>query len=376
MNSATETARRFLSDVIGHDDVAERLRLLVERDRVPNGILFVGEEGRGKRTVAHAFARELLARAAPAGARPRAERDARAGTHPGLVHVEPLREERFLPVRRVRRLLESCSLSVAFGDLRVVILARLHLLNEESGNALLKFLEEPPPKTLILATARDPGSVLETIRSRLQLVSVGPLTEAEVARVLERAAFPPADAPLLAYLSRGAPGNAWRFHRGDLEASLLDPLKRLFSGESPFAWAEDLVKRAKEEGGAYAESRNDVGPEAAVRALRELRSAQEQELEDERRSESGLEAARNWLRPIVEAAGCVIQEAARVAAGVPRDRTTLVSRVLSDDPAILRRTVSALRGSMSDVVECLENLDRNLTLNLVLEQLAMRLGEP
>ena len=50
---------------------------------------------------------------------------------------------------------------VGFGGARVVVLSRLHAVNEESGNALLKFLEEPPSGTLILATSRDVASVLD-----------------------------------------------------------------------------------------------------------------------------------------------------------------------------------------------------------------------
>src|SRR5262245_1463550 len=164
------TARgAFLPDVLGHEDLKARLRGFFD-GRLGQGILLVGEEGRGKRTIAHALARAVLERAAPAADRARAGRLIDSGTHPGLIHVEPLRDERFIPIRRVRRLLESCALRVSFGDARVVVLSRIHSVNEESGNALLKFLEEPPEGTLILATARDPASVLETIRSRFHIL--------------------------------------------------------------------------------------------------------------------------------------------------------------------------------------------------------------
>lgn len=363
----------FLRGVIGHADLRDRLHRFFAGGRLAQGILLVGEEGRGKRTLAHAFAEAVLARAAAAES-DRAVRLIRSGNHPGLIHVEPLRDERFIPVRRVRRLLESCSLKVSFGDARVVVLCRLHALNEESGNALLKFLEEPPEGTLILATARDVASVLETIRSRFHVLTAGPLAEVDVDAVLVRGGFSVEDRTALVPLARGAPGRAWGFARGNLEKHLVEPVRSLLDPGGPAHPAiEAIVKTARDEGAKAAEARDAVGPPAAALALRQLRAGQDGE--EDRRTEGTLEGARAWVRPIAEAVASVLQQLLRLRAGALSGEPALLARAVPKDAAIRRWPASRLEGGLEAAVACLENIDRNLTLNLALEALALRLRE-
>jgi hypothetical protein len=363
-----------LDAVAGHDALRSRLRALLDSGRLGQGLLLVGEEGRGKRTLAHALAREVLERDAPAPERTRAGRLIGLGTHPGLVHLEPLRDERFIPVRRVRRLLEACSLKVGFGTARVVVLARLHALNEESGNALLKFLEEPPDGTLVLATARDAASVLETIRSRFQVLEAGPLEADAVDRVLGDHGFAAEERGVLARLARGAPGAAWGFARGNLTEFLLRPVRSFFDPKVPVhAFVEALVRSARDEGPKWAETRERVGPPAAVRALEDLRGG---EGDDERRGEPTLEAARVWLRPVVEAVAFAVQELLRERAGAKGAAPVLLPRAMPDDAALRGRSVAAVAGALQAAVDCLENVDHNLTLGLALEALGLRLRRP
>jgi hypothetical protein len=371
----TEPGTAALDEVIGHSALKRRLASFVEAGRLVQGILFVGEEGRGKRTLAHALARLLLERDAPAAERVRVRKAIAGGTHPGLMHVEPLRDERFLAVRRVRRLLEACSLKVGWGSARIVVLARLHCANEESGNALLKFLEEPPRGTVVLATARDAASVLETIRSRFHVLEAGPLEAGEVDRVLERGGFAAEDRDVLVPLARGAPGAAWSFARGDLEKSLLQPLRSFFDGRTPLhAAMESLVKVARDEGPKCVESREAVGPAAAVRALADLRSGAEGD--DERRGETTLEAARVWLRPVVEGVACVLQELLRDRAGSAHGRAVLLPRVVPAGSPIRDAAIARVAAALQAAVDCLENIDHNLTLGLALEALALRVRTP
>lgn len=364
----------FLPEVIGHDALKDRLRSFLDGGRLVQGVLLVGDEGRGKRTLAHALAREVLVRAAPKSDAERVVRLIGAGTHPGLVHVEPLRDERFLPVRRVRRLLEACSLKVGFGGARVVVLSRLHAVNEESGNALLKFLEEPPSGTLILATSRDVASVLETIRSRFHVLPAGPLATPQVDEILMRGGFSAEDRSLLLPLARGAPGRAWGLARGAVAKSLIEPVRLFFDPRTSIHVAIDaLVRTAKDQGPASAQEREGVGPPAGVRALRELRAAQAAEVEDERRGETTLEAARVWIRPIIETAASALQELLRERAGAASGAPVIVQRMVPDDSMLRRAPLERLTTALQAAIECLENIDHNLTLNLALEAFALRL---
>lgn len=367
-------AQPFLPEVIGHADLKDRLHAFFAGGRLGQGLLLVGEDGRGKRTVAHALARAVLERAAPAAERERARRAIDTGTHAGLIHVEPLRDERFIPVRRVRRLLEQCALKVSFGDSRVVVLSRLHSVNEESGNALLKFLEEPPEGTLVLATARDQASVLETIRSRFHILPVGPLEAPLVEKVLTNGNFSAEDRAILAPLVRGAPGRAWDLARGNVVKALLEPVRAFFDPGIPFHLAiEGLVKTAREEGAKAAEEREAVGPRAAVQALAQLRGGQGGDEEGERRGEGTLEAARVWIRPVVEGVACAIQDLLRRSAGAAAADSALLSRVAPASAALRRAGQPRLVQALEAAIACLENLDHNLTLNLALEALALRL---
>ncbi len=216
-----------LNGVVGHADVKFRLLRFADQDRLPTGILLAGADGRGKRTLALAFAAELLRRATASAEAKSALRRALDGVHPELVIVEPLPDERILPVRRVRRLLERCSLSVSEGGRRVVVLPRLQKLNEESGNALLKFLEEPPTGTFIIATANDPTAVMETILSRLRVLPVSPLPLDLTVRTAVLHGADAAAAAMVAPLAEGAPGAVFRILRGDVETALLVPLREL-----------------------------------------------------------------------------------------------------------------------------------------------------
>jgi hypothetical protein len=364
----------FLPDVLGHEDLKERLHAFFAGGRLGQGLLIVGEEGRGKRTLAHALARAVLERAAPPAERDRVCRTIDSGTHAGLVHVEPLRDERFIPVRRVRRLLESCALKVSFGDARVVVLSRLHCVNEESGNALLKFLEEPPDGTLILATARDQASVLETIRSRFHILSAGPLPDPAVDRLLAAGGFSADDRALLLPLARGAPGRAWNLARGNVTKALLEPVRTFFDPGIPLHVAiEGLVKTAREEGPKAAEDREAIGPRAAVQALAQVRGGQGGDDESERRGEGTLEAARVWIRPVVEGVASAIQDLLRRKAGVAAADSVLLARVAPENSALRSAPTARLVQALEAAVACLENLDHNLTLNLALEALALRL---
>ncbi len=73
-------------------------------------------------------------------------------------------------------------LSAAFGGWRVAIVDSADDLNKASANALLKMIEEPPPRSLILIVAHRPGQVLPTIRSRCRRLMLEPLTPAEIDR--------------------------------------------------------------------------------------------------------------------------------------------------------------------------------------------------
>ena len=82
----------------------------------------------------------------------------------------------------MRQGLQVFQLSAAFGGWRIAIVDSAEDLNRSSANALLKMVEEPPQRSLILIISHRPGQVLPTIRSRCRRLRLDPLSEDEIVR--------------------------------------------------------------------------------------------------------------------------------------------------------------------------------------------------
>ncbi len=209
---------------------------------MPHAWLLAGPKGIGKATLAYRVARFVLVpkagaagffgEAAPApnsllvdADNPALARIA-AGAHPGLLTIErsvnqktgKLRGE--IVVEDVRRLTSFLAMTAAGGDWRVVVVDVADEMNRNAANALLKGLEEPPPRTVFLLVSHSPGRLLATIRSRCRLLSLSPLPATVVMRLLtERIPDLSNDnAAALAKLSDGSIGGAMRLaEHGGLE---------------------------------------------------------------------------------------------------------------------------------------------------------------
>ncbi len=115
-----------------------------------------------------------------------------AGTHADLLTVErewdakkkKLRGE--IVVADARGVPEFLHLTPAEGGWRVVVVDGAEDLNHQAANAVLKVLEEPPPRAVLLLACAAPGRLLPTIRSRCRRLRLSPLTTAEVAGLLDR----------------------------------------------------------------------------------------------------------------------------------------------------------------------------------------------
>jgi DNA polymerase-3 subunit delta' len=175
----------------GHDDVVERFRRSLERGRLATTFLFVGPPGVGKHSMALKLAQALLCTMAPperldpCGRCPSCAQVA-AGTHPDLLHVAKPSDKSEIPValligpkeRRMEEgLCHDISLKPFMGGRRIAIIDDADFLNEEGANALLKTLEEPPPRSVMILIGTSIDRQLPTIRSRSQIVRFRPLGE-------------------------------------------------------------------------------------------------------------------------------------------------------------------------------------------------------
>jgi len=184
--------------IYGHDDVVERFRRALERGRLASSFLFVGLEGIGKRSFALKLAQALLCRTRPeqamdpCGECPGCVQVA-AGTHPDLERVAKPKDKSFLPLElligdkehRMRRgLCHGIALKPFMGGRKIAIVDDADYLNEEGANSLLKTLEEPPPRSVLILIGTSPAKQLPTIRSRCQSIRFRPLDADTVTRLL------------------------------------------------------------------------------------------------------------------------------------------------------------------------------------------------
>ena len=146
--------------------------------------LFTGPRGTGMRAAARAFAAELLARNAPdpAEARRRALLD--PSPHPDLVWVAPPGTQHL--VEEIRdRVIHSAAYRPFEGERRVFVIEAADAMRDESQNALLKTLEEPPAFVHVLLVSSEPAALLDTVVSRCQTVRFAALSPEAVQRLLD-----------------------------------------------------------------------------------------------------------------------------------------------------------------------------------------------
>lgn len=227
--------------IIGHDWAVQRLSAAIARGQLAQSHLFVGPPSVGKAALARATTRALI------GRDERARRLIDAGRHPDLTWVQPDGDS--IKVDAVRELLHTLALAPVESTHRVAVVDQAHLITDSGKNAILKTLEEPNAKVVMILIAPSTDAVLPTISSRCQVLNLRPAPFADVRQALITRGAPPERATFLARLARGRVG--WALNaladEGLLEARAerLDDLQRLLGGTATerFAYAEKLARQ-------------------------------------------------------------------------------------------------------------------------------------
>ncbi|WP_395664658.1 DNA polymerase III subunit delta' [Methylocella sp.] len=191
---------RHARALIGHAEAEAELLAACVSGRLPQAALIGGPQGVGKATLAWRLARFLLVHRDARAAQARhdlstdpdhpAVRQALALSHPDLFLLrrewndKTKRLASEIRVDDVRRMIHMFQQAASGDGWRVGLVDSAEDLNASGANALLKLIEEPPPRCMILIVAHRPGRVLPTIRSRCRKILLRPLGAAEVAQVL------------------------------------------------------------------------------------------------------------------------------------------------------------------------------------------------
>ena len=214
--------------LVGNQRVKEILRRMLAAGRVPGALLFAGEAGVGKKLFALELAKALNCRD-PQGVeacdkcsscvrinqskfqeyaddRENREKLVRS-EHPDVALARPF--NRIIRIGPMREIEQEANFRPYEGRARVFIVEDAERLNENSSNALLKTLEEPPRTSHLVLTTSRPAALLATIRSRCQMIRFSPLAPDEIEKhLLNSGQVSKGDARLLARVARGSIGRA------------------------------------------------------------------------------------------------------------------------------------------------------------------------
>ncbi len=192
--------------IIGHERVQKFLETAMASGRLSHAYCLVGCEGLGKRTLAEAVIAELLGI-------PREK----VATHPDVHIVEQTTDEKTgslkkdIRIEQIEALRGELARHSFFGGYKAVLVIGAEKLNQTSGNALLKTLEEPAGKTIFFFTTDCEEAIPQTIRSRCQSLYFSPVkSDTIVAALLARGATPEQAKEYSSY-SLGCPGKALQF---------------------------------------------------------------------------------------------------------------------------------------------------------------------
>ncbi|MEX0972935.1 MAG: hypothetical protein WDZ46_06720 [Solirubrobacterales bacterium] len=355
--------------------------------------LFRGPPGSGKRAAARAFAAEILAAAAEDGedARRRALLD--PSPHPDLVWLAPKGAQHM--VEEVReRVIRASAYKPYEGGKRVFVVEAAEAMRDESQNALLKTLEEPPEFVHLILLTAEPAALLETIASRCQPVDFAPLPVEAVEAALRgsggaEGGEPGRDAPAVAEVAAAA-----RLSAGDVELARLllsEPGRKLRGEAEGFAAAALAGEDAGPAWRAMLKSAEAAGEEAEAAAREALEEEKEagmkrsaRDIADaakragrRRRTELldlGLRLTAAWFRDL----GAVAAGAADLAHNRDRvDALRAQAGAHTESPGGAQGVAPGLdraRRAVELVEDTRRRLDLNVSEELALEALSFRLA--
>jgi DNA polymerase III subunit delta' len=331
------------------------------REGPSHAYLVTGPSGSGKRDSVRAFAAEILADGSPdpEGTRRRAMLD--PSPHPDLVWLRPVGMSHAVADVR-ERLIRPAPLKPFEGARRVFVVESAEALNDESQNAMLKTLEEPPAHAHLILIASEEEGVLPTVASRCQRIGFDAVPEESIASRLGPS-IAPETALAAARLARGDLGRA-RLLAGARGEAIRSSVERMMAG----VLEDDLAGSPWLEVLGAATSSGDV---AAERVEAELAA---ETAEGVKRTRKETEDAVNRARR--RARTGVLEISLSVAASWARDWAAVVAgadEVLfnPDRLAVLHEQARGIRiGAAREAVVLVADTRRRLSLN-VSEELAL-----
>lgn len=173
MSNHQPTARKYrpqtFGEVIGQKPIVTTLIHAIKYDRLAQAYLFCGPRGTGKTTLARILAKALNCKNPTSDFEPCCQcsccKEIAASTSLDVLEIDGASNRGIEDIRQIN---ETVGYATASGKYKIYIIDEVHMLTKDAFNALLKTLEEPPPKVKFFFATTEPHKVLPTILSRCQ----------------------------------------------------------------------------------------------------------------------------------------------------------------------------------------------------------------
>jgi len=219
------------AEIIGHERVIEVFRRSIRSGKTAHSYIFEGPAGCGRKKTAFALIQAIFCSNADGDScgACSACRKVSSGNHADIHVVEPLPDKRDISIDQLRELQHDLALRPYEAPRKVCIIEPAERMSLSAANSLLKTLEEPPGKAIIILLTENSDTLLATIRSRCQLIRFAPLSGENIKLLLEKQGMDSSTAALLAQMADGSMQRAFELDDESLAGRREILLKHLAS---------------------------------------------------------------------------------------------------------------------------------------------------
>jgi DNA polymerase-3 subunit delta' len=217
--------------LVGNLKINQSVTNIVKEKRLPHAVIIEGDKGLGKHTLARflSFAAVCEGEDIPCG-NCRGCNMAKSGNHPDISVIAPEDGKKNIAVAQIRALRDEAYFKPHMAKYRVFVIDSAHTMNEQSQNALLKVLEEPPANVMFILIAENASALLETIISRCVCLTLGTVEKQTAAEYIKTVAnFSEADIDLALDDAQNNIGKALMLLEGKTDSQMLTAASEFLS---------------------------------------------------------------------------------------------------------------------------------------------------